>query len=64
MSQAIGLAGNGNDWLPRPIIGGDDAIAPMSVIVIVAIQVLFFWWLGELFSQSNAPQADQSIQDV
>lgn len=41
------------------IIGGDDALDPVFALFAIAVEVLFYWWLGSLFSQSNRLKSEQ-----
>ena len=43
------------------IIGGDGAIDPAGAIFTIAFEILFYWWLGSLFAQSNKPISEQGV---
>ena len=42
------------------IIGGADAINPAGAIFTIALEILFYWWLGSLFAQSNNSNSEQA----
>ncbi|WP_347441839.1 hypothetical protein [Rubritalea sp.] len=41
------------------IVGGDDALSPAGALLIIGFEIVFYWWLGLLFEQSNQPQSEQ-----
>lgn len=36
------------------IIGGRDAMAPMGAILMIAFEIVLYWWLGLLIAASKA----------
>ena len=44
------------------IVGGDDALSPAGALFTIGFEVLFYWWLGSLFAQSNQPGSEQSAE--
>lgn len=38
------------------IIGGNDALSPARALFTVGFEILFYWWLGSLFAQSQSEQ--------
>jgi hypothetical protein len=49
------------------IVGGHDALAPMEALAKIALEILFFWWLGLLIAQSNhtksEPVGDNDVEN-
>ena len=41
------------------IVGGDDAIDPAGAVFTIAIEILFYWWLGLLVAESNKHRSEQ-----
>ena len=41
------------------IVGGDDASGPAGALFDIAYSVLFYWWLGLLFAESNTHRSEQ-----
>ncbi len=39
------------------IVGGDDAIEPAGAVFTIAIEILFYWWLGLLIAEANQPKS-------
>ncbi len=42
------------------IVGGNDAIPPAGALLTIGLEILFYWWLGELYSQCHPLQSEQS----
>ena len=40
------------------IVGGDDAIEPAVAVFTIAIEILFYWWLGLLIAEANEPKSE------
>lgn len=45
------------------IVGGDDALEPAGALFTIAIEVLYYWWLGLLIAESNEWLAPESMTD-
>ena len=43
------------------IAGGDEAIEPAGAVFTIAIEILFYWWLGLLIAESNEPKANKTL---
>lgn len=46
------------------IVGGDDAIEPAVAVFTIAYSVLFYWWLGLLFAESNQNKSEDATSNV
>lgn len=44
------------------IVGGDDAIDPAGALFTIAFEILFYWWLGLLFAESNKSRGEQTTE--
>lgn len=43
------------------IVGGDDALSPAGALFTIGFEIVFYWWLGSLFAQSNQPPSEQVV---
>ena len=44
------------------IVGGDDALEPAGALFTVAIEIIFYWWLGLLLAEANEPKSEQTTE--
>jgi len=40
------------------ITGGDEALSPAGALFTIGFEILFYWWLGSLYAQSNPSQSE------
>ena len=43
------------------IVGGNDATGPAGAVFTIALQILFYWWLGLLIAESHEPKSEQDV---
>ncbi len=43
------------------IVGGDDALNPMGTLITIALEIIFYWWLGLLIAQSSRQENLHSV---
>ena len=41
------------------IVGGDDALDPAGALLTIAVEILYYWWLGSLLAQTHRTTSSQ-----